>query len=65
VVIGDEYYAATAYLTREPTLTGSLVGQDISKAMIVGLIVLGIGLATVLGGVTTHNFLLNLLAQGR
>ena len=29
VVIGDEYYAASAYLTREPTLTGSLVGQDI------------------------------------
>jgi hypothetical protein len=65
VVIGDEYYAATAYLTREPTLTGSLVGQDISKAIIVGLIVLGIGLATALGGVTTHHFLLNLLAQGR
>ncbi len=47
VVIGDEYYAASAYLTREPTLTGSLVGQDIVKAGLVGLMVLGVLAATV------------------
>lgn len=40
-VIGDEYYAATAYLSREPTLLGSLVGQDIGKAMLLALIVVG------------------------
>ncbi len=49
VVIGDEYYAATAYLTREPTLTGSLVGQDIAKAILLALVLLGVGAATVLG----------------
>jgi hypothetical protein len=49
VVIGDEYYAASAYLTREPTLTGSLVGQDIGKALLLALIVFGIVAATILG----------------
>jgi hypothetical protein len=50
VVIGDEYYAASAYLTREPTLTGSLVGQDLVKAGIVLLIAWGLVLMTALGG---------------
>jgi hypothetical protein len=50
VVIGDEYYAASAYLTREPTLTGSLVGQDLAKAGVILLIILGIGVMTYLGG---------------
>lgn len=40
VLIGDEFYAASAFLTRQPVLVGSLVGQDWSKAML-GLIVLG------------------------
>ncbi|MGC8864061.1 MAG: DUF6754 domain-containing protein [Armatimonadota bacterium] len=40
-IIGDEYYAASAYLSREPTLLGSLVGQDMGKLVIVGLIILG------------------------
>jgi hypothetical protein len=38
-IIGDEYYAATAYLTREPVLLGSLVGQDYSKMILLGLVV--------------------------
>jgi hypothetical protein len=41
VIIGDEYYAATAYLTRQPTIMGSLVGQDRVKMAVIGLIVLG------------------------
>ncbi len=41
-IIGDEYYAATAYLSREPTQLGSLVGQDISKALLLLLIVAGV-----------------------
>jgi hypothetical protein len=49
VVIGDEYYAASAYLTREPTLSGSLVGQDIVKAVLVALVLLGISLSTSIG----------------
>lgn len=40
VIIGDEFYAASAYLSREPTLLGSLVGQDICKGIVI-LIVLG------------------------
>jgi hypothetical protein len=40
-IIGDEYYAASAYLSREPTLLGSLVGQDYGKLLMLGLIVLG------------------------
>lgn len=46
-IIGDEYYAASAYLSREPTLLGSLVGQDYSKAIILALIVIGVVSATV------------------
>ena len=48
-IIGDEFYAASAYLSREPTLLGSLVGQDIGKAIIIGTIVLGIILTSILG----------------
>jgi hypothetical protein len=40
-IIGDEYYAATAYLSREPTLLGSLVGQDLGKIMLLAIIVIG------------------------
>ena len=66
VVIGDEYYAASAYLTREPTLTGSLVGQDIVKAAIILLVLVGAAIATYLGAADAgaHNPLLKLLAQG-
>ena len=41
-IIGDEYYAATAYLSREPTLLGSLVGQDIGKTLLLALILVGV-----------------------
>ncbi len=46
-IIGDEYYAGTAYLTREPVLLGSMVGQDRSKMLLIGLILLGIVFASV------------------
>ncbi|NMC82741.1 MAG: hypothetical protein GYA63_07815 [Armatimonadetes bacterium] len=38
-IMGEEYYATTAYLTREPTLLGSVVGQDWGKIIILLLIV--------------------------
>lgn len=41
VLIGDEFYAASAYLTRQPVLVGSLIGQDWAKLTIVTLIALG------------------------
>ena len=40
-IIGDEYYAATAYLSREPTQLGSLVGQDLGKVLMLALIIIG------------------------
>jgi len=40
-LIGEELYAASAYLSREPIQVGTLRGQDIGKALILG--VLGIG----------------------
>ena len=39
VLIGDEFYAASAYLSREPVLVGSLVGQDWSKALVAVIII--------------------------
>ncbi len=39
-VIGEEYYAVTAYLTREPILVGSVWGQDLSRITLAGLIFL-------------------------
>ncbi len=41
-IIGDEFYAGSAYLSREPTLLGSLVGQDHAKLVIVASIILGV-----------------------
>ena len=41
VLIGDEFYAASAYLNREPVLVGSLVGQDWSKLFAITCILCG------------------------
>ncbi|MEI6913942.1 MAG: DUF6754 domain-containing protein, partial [Armatimonadota bacterium] len=41
-IIGDEYYAGSAYLSKEPTLLGSLVGQDYAKLVIIVCVVLGV-----------------------
>jgi hypothetical protein len=49
VIIGDEFYAASAYLSREPTALGSLVGQDIVKGILIAIIVLGSALVTYSG----------------
>jgi hypothetical protein len=46
VIIGDEYYAATASLTRQPTLMGSLVGQDRVKMLVLALMAGGALLLT-------------------
>ena len=45
-IIGDEYYAAGAYLSKEPTLLGSLVGQDYGKIVLIITIIIGIAAAT-------------------
>ena len=41
-LIGEELYAASAYLSREPMLLGSLKGQDYGKVMIFSAIVIGV-----------------------
>ena len=46
-LMGEELYAASAYLSREPRLLGSLKGQDVGKAILIGALVLGTFLATV------------------
>jgi hypothetical protein len=45
-LIGEELYAASAYLSREPIQIGTLRGQDMGKAFILGVIALGTVLAT-------------------
>lgn len=46
VIIGDEFYAASAYLSRNRTLLGSIVGQDYCKLILLALIALGVAAAT-------------------
>jgi len=45
-LMGEELYAASAYLSREPLLLGSLRAQDIAKGIIIGVILFGAFLAT-------------------
>jgi hypothetical protein len=45
-LIGEELYAASAYLSREPVLVGTLRGQDFGKACIMAVLIVGTGLAT-------------------
>lgn len=47
VIIGDEFYAASAYLSREPTLLGSIVGQDISKGLLIVMVVVGTAIVSI------------------
>jgi hypothetical protein len=41
-LIGEELFAASAYLSREPRLLGSLLGQDCGKVIILIFILIGI-----------------------
>jgi hypothetical protein len=45
VLIGEELFAASGYLSGDPQVIGSLKGSDISKIIIVALLVIGIVLA--------------------
>ncbi len=46
-LIGEELFAASAYLSREPKLLGSLKGQDAAKLFFMILIVIGVISATI------------------
>lgn len=55
-LMGEELYAASAYLSREPKLLGSLKGQDIGKAVLLVVMILGTLLATLGIQTLTHIF---------
>lgn len=61
-LIGEELYAASAYLSREPMLLGTMKGQDWSKAVIVLLLIVGLATALVFPG--TRDFILKILKVG-
>ena len=46
-LIGEEIYAASAYLSREPVLLGSLKGQDWGKALAILAVLVGVILETI------------------
>ena len=41
-LMGEELYAASAYLSKEPLMLGSLKGQDLIKIILAALIVAGV-----------------------
>lgn len=54
-LIGEELYAGSVYLSREPLLLGALKGQDAAKAVILAILIVGTILALV--GVDIHPLL--------
>jgi len=46
-LIGEELFAASAYMSRDPLLVGSLKGQDIAKFLIIILLLIGITLVSI------------------
>ena len=55
-LLGEELYAASAYLSREPRLLGSLKGQDVGKGVIIAALVVGSILASAGVQQLTHFF---------
>lgn len=45
-LIGEELYAASAYLSREPMLMGTLRAQDVGKGLLIIILILGTVLAS-------------------
>lgn len=56
VLIGEEIYAAGAYLSRDPLQSGTIRGQDFGKAVAIILMILGV-LATAAGSPFIANML--------
>jgi hypothetical protein len=46
-IIGEEYFAVTAYLTREPGLLGTIRAADLTKVYAIAALVVGVVMATV------------------
>jgi len=45
-LIGEELYAASAYISKDPLMVGSIKGQDWVKAILIGVLLLGVILET-------------------
>jgi hypothetical protein len=56
-VIGEELFAAGAYLGREPTMLGSVVGQDYGKLVVLALIIIGVVVVTAFGPATVKDLM--------
>ena len=59
-LIGEEFFAASAYLSGDPDQLGSLKGQDVGKLIVGSLLILGCILATIYS-VTGNEYVENIL----
>lgn len=68
-LIGEEMFAASSYLSRNPVMLGSVKGEDASKLVIIAVIVIGTVLG-ILGGLqlgplgSWFRFFVNLFSRG-
>ena len=46
-LLGEEMYAASAYLDRDPQFVGSIKSEDLAKIAIIIFLILGVGIGTV------------------
>lgn len=53
-LLGEEMFAASAYLSKEPLMLGSIKGEDYAKIIIIVIMGTGILLATFLPGIAEH-----------
>ncbi len=71
-LIGEEFFAASAYLSGDPDQLGSLKGQDVGKVIVTVLVLIGVSLSTLAnvfpletGFRSAENYLLNtVLGEG-
>jgi hypothetical protein len=59
-LIGEEFFAASAYLSGEPDQLGTLQAQDSGKVAVIAFILLGTAAATVVALVPSAGFVANL-----
>jgi hypothetical protein len=64
-LIGEELYAASAYLSREPALVGTLRAQDIGKGFVLAVLVIGTVLVTLgeLWGIPTFSLFMQFFSD--
>ena len=64
-LIGEELYAASAYLGREPKQLGSIKGQDACKGIVMGVITLGLllGLTDLIAGTEMLEWLTKIISM--